>query len=209
MKLAAARNRASRALPRRVAALRPRADSRAPQVLAAAAEIFARKGFEATSIRDIVREVGMLPGSLYAHFDNKECLLLAVYEEGVRRISTAVEVALDGETEPWRRLEVACAAHLESLASKNGFARVVVTVRPQDVPQVGEKLARLREGYEELFRKLLAQLPLPKGVDRRAMRLLLLGALNWAPGWFQPERGSAARVATGFIALLRRGAGRE
>lgn len=209
MKLAATRNDASRGVPGRVAAIRSRADSRAPQVLAAAAEIFARRGFEATSIRDIVREVGMLPGSLYAHFDNKECLLLAVYEEGVRRISAAVDVALEGETEPWRRLEVACAAHLESLAAKDGFAQVVVTVRPQDVPKVGGNLVRLRAGYEEVFRTLLAALPVRRGADRRAMRLMLLGALNWAPGWFRPERGSAAQVAAGFIALLRGGAARE
>ena len=57
------------------------ADSRLPQILDHAARLFRTKGFEATSVRDIARAVGMLPGSLYCHFATKEELLAAVYLE--------------------------------------------------------------------------------------------------------------------------------
>ena len=65
----------------------PRADNRLPLLLDAAARLFRAQGFHGTSIRDIVRAVDMLPGSLYYHFAAKEDLLVAVYAEGVRRIS--------------------------------------------------------------------------------------------------------------------------
>ena len=79
----------ARATPAKV----PRADNRLPQILDAAATLFAARGYQAASIRDIVKVAGMLPGSLYYHFANKDELLVAVYAEGVRRINAAVEAA--------------------------------------------------------------------------------------------------------------------
>ena len=68
----------------------PRVDNRLPLLLDAAARFFRAQGFHGASIRDIVRAVDMLPGSLYYHFAGKEDLLAAVYAEGVRRISARV-----------------------------------------------------------------------------------------------------------------------
>ena len=48
-------------------------------------------------MRDIAKAVGMLSGSIYYHFDSKEGMLLAVYEEGERRVAEAVDAAIAGE----------------------------------------------------------------------------------------------------------------
>ena len=45
------------------------------QLLAAAAELFARKGVAATTVREIADQVGILSGSLYHHFDSKEAMV--------------------------------------------------------------------------------------------------------------------------------------
>ena len=45
------------------------------QILEASARIFSTKGYEATTIRDIAEDVGMLAGSLYYYIDTKEDLL--------------------------------------------------------------------------------------------------------------------------------------
>lgn len=50
-------------------------------ILDAAAEIFARKGYEGTTIRDIADAVGMLAGSLYYYISTKEDLLFALVDE--------------------------------------------------------------------------------------------------------------------------------
>src|SRR5512146_3231398 len=91
----------------------PRADNRLPLLLDEAARLFGAQGFHGTSIRDIVRAVDMLPGSIYYHFATKDLLLAAVYAEGVRRISERVEAAVADKSDPWQRLEAACVAHLE------------------------------------------------------------------------------------------------
>jgi AcrR family transcriptional regulator len=189
--------------PPSVARAAPRAHNRLPQILDEAAKLFREKGFQATSVRDIVRAVDMLPGSLYYHFAAKEDLLVAVYAEGVRRITDAVARSIDGHTDPWERLEAACIGHLEALLQESDYAQVVIRVRPSDAPSVAAELIRLRDEYEKVFNDLVAALPLARGVDRRSLKLMLMGALNWSQTWYQPGRTTPAAIAKRFVALLR------
>src|SRR5690606_38447025 len=48
---------------------------RRAEILAIAAEIFARKGFQNTTVREIADASGILSGSLYHHFESKEAIL--------------------------------------------------------------------------------------------------------------------------------------
>lgn len=187
---------AARAIPRR-------GDSRQPQILDAAAALFAERGFDAASVRDIAGAVGMLPGSLYYHFANKEALLVAVYAEGVRRIDAAVEAATLRHSGAWERLEAAAAAHLGTLVDRSAYAKVVVNVRPSDVPAAQRELVALRDAYERRFRELIAALPLPPRTPRDTLRMLLMGALNWAPNWYREDGASPARIAHDYISLLK------
>src|SRR2546425_9665565 len=94
----------------------PRQDNRRAQLLDAAARLFRERGFHATSMRDIAKAVDMLSGSIYYHFNSKQEMLLAVYAEGARRIGELVDAAVARETDPWKRLEAASAAHLNALS---------------------------------------------------------------------------------------------
>jgi AcrR family transcriptional regulator len=181
----------------------PRADNRLPLLLDEAARLFRTQGFHGTSIRDIVRAVDMLPGSLYYHFATKDYLLLAVYAEGVRRITGRVAAAIAGHADPWDRLEAACVAHLEALLEGGDYAQVVIRVRPSDVAPVASQLVDLRDGYEALFAGLVAGLPVDDVADPRSFRLMLLGALNWSQTWYRPGRDDAREIARRFVALLR------
>jgi AcrR family transcriptional regulator len=181
----------------------PRADNRLSLLLDEAARLFGTQGFHGTSIRDIVGAVDMLPGSLYYHFATKEDLLTAVYAEGVRRISERVQAAIAQRTDAWERLEAACVAHLEALLERSGYAQVVVRVRPADVPSAAARLVELRDGYERIFVELIAKLPAAGDVDRRNLRLMLLGALNWSQTWYRQGRDDPRAIARNFVRLLR------
>src|ERR1700704_6731641 len=82
------------------------------RLLAVSARLFAKGGFEATSMRDIAGKAGMLAGSMYYHFPSKNDLIAAVYAAGVAEIGTAVDAATARPRAPWPRLEAACVAHL-------------------------------------------------------------------------------------------------
>ena len=187
----------------------PRADNRLPLILDEAARLFRAQGFHGTSVRDIVRAVDMLPGSLYYHFPTKEALLAAVYAEGVRRISAAVAGAVADKRDPWERLEAACIAHLEALLQERDYAQVVIRVLPADAPSVAAELVRLRDDYETLWVGLVQDLRLARGVDRRSLRLMLLGALNWSQTWYRKGRDSPRTIAKRFVQLLQEPLGRQ
>jgi TetR/AcrR family transcriptional regulator, cholesterol catabolism regulator len=51
------------------------ASERREHLVKLAAELFARKGFQATTVREIAVEAGILSGSLYHHFDSKETIV--------------------------------------------------------------------------------------------------------------------------------------
>ncbi|WP_418320696.1 TetR/AcrR family transcriptional regulator [Piscinibacter sakaiensis] len=182
----------------------PHADSRLPLVLDAAARLIRSRGYEGASVRQIAQAAGMLPGSLYCHFATKDELLVAVYLRGVEQITEAVLAAIEPHDDPWDRLEAACVAHLEAILRDDDYAQVVVRVRPSDAPAAEPRLVELRNRYEGLFNELLQQLPLARGTDRHALRLMLMGALNWSQTWYRPDgRFNPRGIARKFVGLLR------
>jgi AcrR family transcriptional regulator len=172
-------------------------------LMAVSARLFARGGFDATSMRDIAGEAGMLAGSMYYHFPSKNDLIAAVYEQGVAEIGSAVDRALAGQQEPWCRLEAACVAHLQSLLADRAHAAVMTADLSRLDPKLRRRLVTMRDGYERRFVELVAALPLAPGTDRTLWRLQLLGALNWTPTWYRPNGKSPATIARALMAALR------
>ena len=54
--------------------------ARRNQILAAATQVFAQKGFHQTTIRDIARQAGIADGTIYNYFANKNELLIAILD---------------------------------------------------------------------------------------------------------------------------------
>lgn len=72
------------------------AEGRRNEILDAADELFAHKGFDGTSTNDILEKVGIARGTLYYHFKSKEDIMDALIERyNVRLLSAAQEVASD------------------------------------------------------------------------------------------------------------------
>jgi AcrR family transcriptional regulator len=159
-------------------------------------------------MRDIAKAVDMLSGSIYYHFDSKQEMLLAVYAEGARLIGELVDAAIARETDPWKRLEAASAAHLNALSiTHRDYALVMIKTLPQEANGIGAQLRAIRRDYEVRFRRLIDGLPLPPDIDRHYLRLMLIGALNWSHVWYKPGGDRPEIVAKAFINCLPRRAG--
>jgi TetR/AcrR family transcriptional regulator, transcriptional repressor of aconitase len=71
--------------------------SRRDQITAAALACFARKGFQRTSMADIVAESGLSPGAIYLHFDSKHQIALTVGRQVLsRRLDELADLGRDG-----------------------------------------------------------------------------------------------------------------
>ncbi len=182
----------------------PRQDNRRESLLDAAAKQFSSRGFHAVTMREIAAGAGMLAGSVYYHFPSKDDLLIAVYEEGVRRLSEQVDAAAADVADPWDRLEAACRAHTNLLLDHSDYAQVILRVFPDDVPPGLERLKTLRDGYEERFRVMIETLPLPPDTNRTALLFTLLGALNWAKSWYRPGGMKPNQITHEVMEILKR-----
>ena len=189
------RMRVSRRLVQQAGSEAP-GQGRREQLIAAAARVIGDKGYERASLQEICAAAGILPGSLYYHFKSKEDLFIKVHAEGFRQLNEAVDRAVTRESDPWRRLEAACAAHLTLLVASDDVSLVAGTslFHPAE-PSLQRRLNRDRIAYEERFRAMIAALPLPHDVDQTLLRLTLLGALNWSKVWYQPGRKTPDEIA--------------
>ncbi|MEH6494385.1 MAG: TetR/AcrR family transcriptional regulator [Pseudomonas marincola] len=182
-----------------------RSDNRRQELMAAAAHLFNQRGYDATSMRDIAREAGMLAGSMYYHFPSKDDLIIATYEEGTRLISEALVSATEGCADPWDRLFRAASAHMNTLFGGNNFSILLCGDISRAAPALRIRLIEIRDSYDELFMELIENLPLPDDVDPTLLRLSLLGSLNWSASWYRPGGQTPEQIGTLFVRLLKDG----
>jgi AcrR family transcriptional regulator len=77
-------------------------DRTAQQILDAAEDLFAERGFAGTTLRDVATRVGIQIPSLYNHFENKEALYAAVLDRGLEPVLGVLSnlVAESGQQRP-------------------------------------------------------------------------------------------------------------
>jgi len=182
-----------------------RSDNRRHELMAAAAHLFNQRGYDATSMRDIAREAGMLAGSMYYHFSSKDELIVATYEEGRRLLSTALLEAIDGIEDPWERLTEAAVAHMNTLFGGNNFSILLCADISRTAPTLRSRLIEIRDSYDKLFMDLIEDLPLKGDVDKGLLRLSLLGSLNWSSSWYRPGGQTPAQIGAFFVRLMKDG----
>ena len=179
------------------------------QILDAAAYLLKHRGYEAATTRAIATAVGIKGGSIYHHFPSKDAIVGEVVNEGVRVVYNAVEKAigaLPANAKPRRRLEAAIKAHLLSSLEHSNYTSASIrsfVFLPESVRQ-GCRIERRR--YEALWGKLVGELYeaglIDPDISPESVRLLLLGALNWAGEWYRPDRMGIDDISRDFAASI-------
>ena len=176
---------------------------RREELIAAAAKIFSARGYQGASLREICAAAGILAGSMYHHFRSKEDLFVSVHAQGFLHLNEVVDRALEGKTEPWGRLEAACAAHLTLLVGSPDASLVTGTSLFHTAPPaLQRRLNRDRDAYEARYTALIDGLGLAADVDRSVVRLNLLGALNWTRMWYRPGKRNPKELAHHLVQVM-------
>lgn len=179
---------------------------RARIILNAAAELFSEKGYDRTSIRDIARKAGLLPGSVYHHFPSKDEIYVSVQQEGLKVVAERVLAASDKGSDPWDRLRLACEVHVAGLVEGSPVDRLT----GHNLAMTGnhallDRIQPFRAAYENVFRGLIDALPVAPGTDRTLLRLLLLGAMNWVHIWYREGGRTPKDIADAMVEIVRKG----
>lgn len=118
--------------------------SRKRAILAAARRLFAKHGFERTTLDQICAALGITKGSLYHHYAGKEGIARALYLEAIEGIHGAIAETLDQAVDAEGAVTGVVGAYLRWFAGAPDLARFVFEVmdgRASGI-DVGDVLAR-------------------------------------------------------------------
>ena len=184
-------------------------------ILDAATQLFGATGYTGTTMREIATAVGVLPGSLYAHIDNKESLLLEIVESGIDRFLAAVGPVAETTDRADKRMREAIRAHVRVVAENPERTLVVFHQWRFLSGRNRSRVVKKRSQYENLFSTIFADgiesSVFSDQLDARIAVLTVLGALNWTAEWFSPGGPAGAdevgdRLADALLSgLLRPG----
>ena len=178
-------------------------------ILEAATTLLGERDYPATSIRDIARVVGILPGSIYGFVENKEAILYEIVSAGIGRFVSMVDAIADGHEPPDVQLRRAIVEHVK-LVSKNPNGVLVVFYQWRYLgTENRRKVVAHRHRYEQFFRDTL-EAGITDGVfrqdlDVRYAAFSILGALNWVPEWLQKDDPETESLAERFSDVLLSG----
>jgi AcrR family transcriptional regulator len=179
------------------------------QILDAAARLLRHRGYGATTTRAIACAVGIKGGSIYHHFPSKDAIVAEVVNEGVRVVHDAVEgalAALPANATSGRRLETAIKAHLLSSLEHSDYTSASIRTFAFLPGAVRGECRQERQRYERLWRDLANEIHGAGLIDRDispdSLRLLLLGAVNWAGEWYRAGRMDIEQISRDFAACV-------
>ncbi|MEX2193746.1 MAG: TetR/AcrR family transcriptional regulator [Thermoleophilaceae bacterium] len=140
-----------------------KAETRA-SLLEAAAEVFARQGFQAASVDEVAEAAGFTKGAVYAHFESKEDLFLAVLDERFADRLGEVRALLDSDGEPQAQARKAGEGFMDYLDADPRWTPLFFEFWAHAVrnPEVATKLVPRYRAVREAV---------AEAIDRRALEL--------------------------------------
>ncbi len=128
-------------------------------ILNAAETLFARFGYEGTSLNHIAESVGIRRPSLLHHFESKELLYQATFERRIADWFVRIEDATDGPSDEWETLDRILAAGFSFFAANPKFVRIVrwemLAEESLLGKGLGEALRPLMNRAESFFRRAM------------------------------------------------------
>lgn len=177
--------------------------ARKQQILEIAGRLFARNGYRGTSIREIGEQAGILGGSLYHHIKSKDALFVELHNHALDIAEKTVASAIASHQDPWERLAAACITLLEIQLAPDSITQPLMNDFREVPEDVRQQLVKRRDAFEDVFRKMIENLPLPSDIDRSVYRITLLSLLNGAENWYRSGGMSPAEVAMQIVRIFR------
>jgi TetR/AcrR family fatty acid metabolism transcriptional regulator len=191
---------------------RRRTDDKRQRILQAAVKVFAKKGYFGAKVSEIAGKAGIADGTIYLYFDNKEDILVSLFDEVMTTHLEKARADMAGVTGVEARLLAVAKHHLQLLGSNRDLA-VVFQVELRQSTKFMERFtaswlqdyfAVVGEIIEAGQREGMLRRDLPKKLVSRA----LFGMLDeMVTSWILAGKDyDLARLAGPVVDLFLRGA---
>jgi AcrR family transcriptional regulator len=160
-------------------------------VLRRAITLFIRHGYDATSISDLAKDLGVSKSAIFYHFDGKESILAAALDEALDGLEQMVADARDpdSDVDAYQRLRDAVAASVDILITNLPAVTLLLRVRGNS-PSEQAAMQRRRaidDQLATLVREAVAEGRLRNDIDPDTISRLIFGLVNSVADWYDPD----------------------
>jgi AcrR family transcriptional regulator len=180
------------------------------RILAAAVDLFADHGYDATSVSQVISRAGVAKGGFYHHFASKDELLWAVYGDLIDRQLAGMERILAQNLAPAETLRALIADLVETTAASARealvFSRELSQLGNRRIVQMRSKRRRYHEGIARLVREAQERGQFSDTVSAEIVTSTIFGVVNEIPRWYRPNgRMRPEQIATEIANLVLAG----
>jgi len=172
----------------------PKQSIRRKELVVSAAKLFKENSFDRTTVRMLATATGIKSGSLFHHFKDKEEILLAVIEDGLKKSLKTIKAETKSIEAIDKKLFALIYGHLKTLHGRERDAHIVSITEWRSLSEESkQRLIVLRDEYEQFWQKIISEAVGQKLLigEPALIRLFILGSLNWSIQWFQRRQGKS------------------
>jgi AcrR family transcriptional regulator len=182
------------------------------RILRAAVKLFAEKGFDATTVQEVVAYAEVTKGALYHYFDSKDDLLYEIYHSLIGLQTAELDrIIAEGRDAPETvraimvNLVVTTAARIDETAV---FVREMHKLNSERMAAFRADRRRYQTTFRDVIAKAQAAGEFSSVTPADTAVLIALGVVNQLPTWYRPDGPKSpeqlgAEIADFVLAALR------
>ena len=173
-------------------------------ILERAAQLFARRGYPATSMNQVAEACGLSKATLYHYYKDKYALLFSIADSHVSRLRGIVREALADPETPRAQLQRLIRRLVEEYAHAQHAHRVLTEdvkfLEEADRERILGQQREVVDGFAQVVRALRPDLA--SGALTKPLTMLLFGMINWMFTWMRPDGELAYEDMAAIVADL-------
>lgn len=182
------------------------------RILDAAARVLSTQGYAGTRLADVAALAKVQTPAIYYYFSSREDLIEEVMWVGVaemrRHVGEALEQAPASST-AMDRIMIAVEQHLRHELQISDYATASIRNAGQLPTGIRDRPQAEATLYGDLWRSLIREAAqegqIRAELDLHVAHMLVIGALNWAAEWWEPERGAMDALVAMTTSFVRGG----
>nr|5GPA_A Chain A, Transcriptional regulator (TetR/AcrR family) [Halalkalibacterium halodurans C-125]5GPA_B Chain B, Transcriptional regulator (TetR/AcrR family) [Halalkalibacterium halodurans C-125] len=152
------------------------------QIIDAAVQVIAEHGYHQAQVSKIAKAAGVADGTIYLYFNNKEDVLISLFQEKMGRFVDKIRSQMNEATDVEEKLKILVNMHFKQLAADHKLAIVTQLELRQSNTELALKINEVLKGYLNLLDELLME-GKEKGyffqeLDTRLARQMIFGTLD-------------------------------
>lgn len=180
------------------------------RILDAAAQVLSTRGYAGTRLSDVAKVAQLQAPAIYYYFPSREDLIEEVMWAGLanmREHLVAVLAAAPEDATPLDRILIAVEAHLRHELAISDYTTAAI----RNAGQIPDSIRGRHDAEEkkygavwrDLFKAAIEVGELRSDLDPYLAQMLVLGTINWAAEWWNPNRATIDRVVANARSYVR------